>query len=69
VFEMKITTLGIIQALKNLGLWLGTYTFLGIQADFQKFLFALLIYGCVSVPSDLYLLNKAHEDAKKKPSE
>lgn len=61
---MKITTLGIIQALKNIGLFLATYTISGIQADPKSFLFAFLIYVLLSVPSDLYLLNKAHERGK-----
>lgn len=62
---MKVTTLGVIQAVKNVGLWLGTtYTLVDIEANPMAFLYAFIIYICVSVPSDLYLLNKAHEDAK-----
>jgi len=61
---MKITTLGIIQAFKNLGLFLATYVIADIQANPTKFLFALIIYACISIPSDLYLLNKAHEGGK-----
>ena len=62
---MKIAILGIIQALKNLGMFFAAYQLADIRADPVAFLFALGIYALVSVPSDLYLLNKAHEDAKK----
>ena len=65
---MKVTTLGVIQAVKNVGLFLATYTIAGIQANPEQFAFALLIYACVSIPSDLYMLNKAHEDAKSEGS-
>lgn len=61
---MKITTLGIIQTVKNVGLFLATYTIAGIKASPEQFFFAFLIYVLVSVPSDLYLLNKAHEKEK-----
>ena len=67
---MKITKLGIVTAVKNVGVFLATYTFSGIKADPQTFIYALLIYACVSVPSDIYLLNKAHENgAKETPKE
>ena len=62
---MKVTTLGVIQAVKNVGLFLATYTIAGIKTNPEQFAFAFLIYVLCSVPSDLYLLNKAHEDAKK----
>ena len=61
---MKITTLGVIQTFKNLGLWLATYTIAGIKAQPEQFLFAFIIYALVSIPTDLYLLNKAHESSK-----
>jgi len=61
---MKITTLGVIQALKNIGVFLGTYYVADIKADPVKFIFAFIIYACISIPSDLYLLNKAHEGSK-----
>jgi len=61
---MQITTLGIIQALKNIGLFLSTYLIADIQANPEKFIFAFVIYVCISVPSDLFLINKAHENAK-----
>lgn len=58
---MKITQLGVVLACKNVGLWLTSYTIAGIKADPQTFCFALLIYALVSVPSDLFLMNKAEE--------
>lgn len=63
--NMKVTGLGVIQALKNIGLFLATYTFAGIQAEPEQFLFAFLIYALVSIPADIYLLNKAHEQGEK----
>jgi len=61
---MKITTLGVIQAVKNIGLFLGSYAFSGIKANPEQFTFAFLIYACVSIPSDLYLLNHASNQTK-----
>jgi len=55
---------GVVLALKNLGVWLGQYTMAGITADKPAFFYALLIYVCVSVPSDLLLLNHAVSSAK-----
>jgi len=62
---MKITVLGVIQALKNLGMFFMAYQVADVKADPAVFLYALGIYALVSIPTDLYLLNKAHEDAKK----
>ena len=54
------------MALKNLGLWLGTtFMLVDIQANPTAFVYALLIYGLVSIPTDLYMLNKAHENGVK----
>lgn len=64
---MKVTTLGVIQALKNVGIWLATYTVAGIKADPQTFIFAFAIYALITIPSDLYMLNKAHETETPKP--
>lgn len=61
---MQITTLGIIQALKNIALFLGTWLIADIQTDPIRFIYAFIIYILLTVPSDLYLLNKAHEGAK-----
>jgi len=62
---MKITRYGIILTLKNLGIWLTQYTIAGITADKPAFLYALLLYLLISVPSDLVLLNHATTKAKK----
>jgi len=67
---MKITKLGLITALKNIGVLLTTYTYSGIKADPEQFLFFLLTYAFFTIPSDLYLLNKAHENGvKEQPKE
>lgn len=63
---MKITTLGIIAAIKNLGLFVSiSWQFDAIAADPLKFIYATIIYMLVSFASDLYLLNKAHEPEAK----
>lgn len=62
---MKISVYGVVIALKNLGIWLGQYTVAGITADKPAFFYALLLYVCVSLPTDLLLLNHATEAAKK----
>ena len=56
---MKITTLGIILALKNLGTWLATMSFTNIREDPALFLWLFLVYVLINVPSDLYLMNHA----------
>lgn len=61
---MQITALGIIQALKNIGLFLSTYVIADVQANPEKFIFAFVVYACISIPSDLFLINKAHESAE-----
>jgi len=62
---MKITKLGIITAMKNIGVFLGVnYSMSSVRANPEEFVFALIIYACVSIPSDLYLLNRAHESGK-----
>ena len=62
---MKITMLGVITALKNLGLtFLMAWSITDIQANPEAFIYAFIVYALVSVPSDLYLLNRAHEDGK-----
>jgi len=63
---MKITVLGVIQALKNLGMFFVAYQVAEVKADPLTFFYALGIYALVSVPSDLYLLNKVHEGAERK---
>lgn len=67
---MKVTTLGVIVALKNLAVWLSAnWMIIDIRADLTAFLYALLIYALLSVPSDLYLMNKAHEQGQNEPQE
>lgn len=62
---MKITKLGMITALKNIGLtFFMVYQVSDIQADPMAFLYAFFIYCIISIPSDIYLLNKAHENGK-----
>lgn len=63
---MKVTTLGVITAMKNLGFWLmSTWLLIDIQVNFMGFVYALLLYVLIVIPSDLYLLNHATESAKK----
>lgn len=65
---MKITTYGVVLALKNLGTMLASYTVAGIEAEPKVFMFALIVYAFISIPTDLLLMNhlseKAKEDAK-----
>lgn len=62
---VKITVYGLVLALKNLGIWLGQYTIAGINVDKPAFLYALLIYVCVSIPTDLLLLNHLSNQTEK----
>jgi len=64
---MKITNRGIVLALKNLGAYLGSYTASGIKADPYQFMYGLIIFCLVTIPSDLFLLNHwSNSDKKKK---
>ena len=54
---MRITTLGIILALKNLGTWLGTLSFTNVRDDPVLFGWLFLVYVLINVPSDLFLAN------------
>ncbi|GAH25344.1 unnamed protein product [marine sediment metagenome] len=56
---MKLTTLGIILALKNLGTWLATMSFTNVRDDPGLFLWLFLIYVLINVPSDLFIMNHA----------
>lgn len=58
---MKITTLGLITAIKNVGAFLATYVIADIKADPQQFIFSLIVFLLITTPGDIYLLNKAHE--------
>ena len=52
---------GLILTLKNLGSFLATWFIIDIKADLQTFLFALLVYTLINVPSDLFLMNDGLE--------
>jgi len=56
---MKITSLGIILALKNLGTWLATMSFTNVREDPVLFMWLFLIFALINVPSDLFLMNHA----------
>lgn len=70
---MRITLLGIILCLKNLGIWLATWKIAQVKIDIQAFLWAFGIYVLMNIPSDLYLANhftdKAISDYVKKAQE
>jgi len=63
---MKISTLGVILALKNLGTWLATLSFTNVIDNPPLFLWLLIIYACINIPSDLYLMNHASDKAAEK---
>ena len=63
---MKITIEGVVLALKNLGIFLTQFTIAGIATDKPAFMYALLIYVLISVPTDLFLLNHATSKAEEK---
>jgi len=60
---MKVTNLGIILALKNLGTWLATLSFTNVREDPVLFFWLFFIYALINIPSDLYLMNHATEKA------
>ena len=62
---MKISTLGVILALKNLGTWLATLSFTNVREDPATFMWLFVIYMLINVPSDLYLMNHASDKAVK----
>jgi len=63
---MKISTLGIILALKNLGTWLATLSLTNVRDDPALFGWLFLIYALVNIPTDLYLANHLSELNTKK---
>lgn len=63
---MEITTLGVILALKNLGVFLASLSFTEVRNDPAKFLWMLFIYACINIPSDLYLANHISTQGKEK---
>ena len=60
---MKVTTLGIVLAAKNLGTWLATMSFTNIRDDPVLFGWMFLIYALINVPTDLFLMNHASKGA------
>jgi len=63
---VKITTLGLVLALKNLGTWLSTLLFTNIREDPVLFIWLFTIYALINVPSDLVLLNHASKKKEAK---
>jgi len=63
---MKVTTLGIILAAKNLGLWLASMAFTEVVKEPIRFFWMFIIYALINVPSDLFLMNHATSEAAKK---
>lgn len=59
VVLMKVNKYGVVLALKNLGIFLAQFSTTQIRLDSSAFLYSLLIYACVSIPTDLFLLNHA----------
>ena len=67
ILGLKITVLGLVLCLKNLGMWLGTMSFTNVRDDPHLFAWLFLIYVLVNVPSDLLLVNhasRAEEEVK-----
>lgn len=56
---MKVTNLGMVLAAKNLGTWLATMSFTNARENPSLFLWLLLIYALINIPSDLFLMNHA----------
>ena len=63
---MKISTLGIILAAKNLGTCLATLSLTNVRDDPALFGWLFLIYALVNIPTDLYLANHLSELNTKK---
>ena len=63
---VKITTLGLVLCLKNLGTWLATMSLTSIREDPIMFAWLFLIYTLINVPSDLFLMNHATKNQEEK---
>ena len=61
---MKVTTLGIVLAAKNLGLWLASMAFTEVVEEPVRFFWMFIIYALINVPSDLLLMNHASKGAE-----
>jgi len=61
---LKITTLGVILALKNMGTWLmTTWQFEAVREDPALFIWGFLIFALINIPSDLFLANHLTDQA------
>lgn len=64
--RLKITKVGIILAVKNLGMWCASWKMMQIEIEPKVFLWGLIIYAMINVPTDLYIANhlsSQHETA------
>ena len=66
ILGLKVTGLGLVLALKNLGTWLATMSFTNVREDPVLFAWLLLIYVLINVPSDLFLMNHATKEKEVK---
>lgn len=66
---MKITTRGIVLALKNVGVYLLSVGAYSARANPYEFLFGFAVFCLINVPSDLFLMNKWSENDNKKKKE
>lgn len=61
---MNITEQGLIMALKNIGVFLGTHVLTDIKGDPYTFLFQLVVFCLINVPTDLFMLNHFSDKLK-----
>jgi len=54
---MKMTKLGVILAIKNLGMWCASWPIMQIEIEPERFLWGLLIFAMINIPTDLYIAN------------
>ncbi len=54
---VRITTLGVILAVKNLAFWCASWSVMQIEIEPKRFLWGLLLYAMFNVPTDLYIAN------------
>ena len=66
ILGLKVTGLGVVLALKNLGTWLATMSFTNVREDPAMFVWLCLIYVLINVPSDLFLMNHATKEKEVK---
>lgn len=63
MISLKLTTTGVILALKNLGIWLASWSIAQVKADWTQFTYAFVVYALISIPTDLFLGNHLSEKA------